>query len=109
MNNKLDDSFVNQAISNGTDDAAELIPTFYNFLELRGWNDGIADAYQKHRDAGTLNEYFSSRRAENDLQELTDKLNEVAPYGTFFGTIDEDSSEWGFWRGGIEEELTDDF
>ena len=50
----------------------------------------------KWRDASGL-AYFESEHCQEDIEFLSDALNEYAPVGCYFGTHPGDGSDFGFW------------
>ena len=87
------------SISHGTMKLEDLIPTFIDCLEAQ---DDVSQAhmtlYQNIQARMELAEdYWETECAGWDLAELFGALNEYAPPYCYFGAIEGDGSDYGFW------------
>lgn len=106
---KLDDKFKNRSISVGTLNNAHLLETFMEF---------ILETYPEKADE-LIKEYnipedktFEKFAEENHLltAELVNEdiyyfLNDVAPEGCYFGSLEGDGADIGFWEILEEEDM----
>ena len=88
----------NFSLSHGTLLNDDLIPAFYEFLE--SINFKAADEIYNDVDYYYILEFghYDSETAYYLLDELFDKLNELAPDGYYFGAHPGDGSDFGFWQ-----------
>lgn len=89
------------SISSGTMRCEDLIPTFAS--ELDALRNGTNRAHQKlATEARNLKidaeGYYSDRDAASEvLSELFNALNEYAPDYAYFGSVEGDGADYGFW------------
>ena len=85
----------------------DLIPAF--LTELRCHNVEIAERISKDVPHDSLvsqdvfidpddHPWWTSEDASYVLEELFDELNSIAPDGMYFGAIEGDGSDFGFWK-----------
>lgn len=96
----LSQDFVNVSLSHATMRPEDLIPAFANFLsEQKGIDPTLYPVVGPGYD-------FNSEDADWLLDSLFDKLNAIAPEGTYFGAHPGDGSDYGFWE--FEDETEED-
>lgn len=99
-------------VSSGTLRTRDLLEAFVGVLtpEMRtqinesgfGWGEDLRivddfPAYVADRPEGEGDQYWDSEAAADFVEYLTDLLNEHAPEGHHFGTIEGDGADFGFW------------
>ena len=86
-------------VIHGTMREEDLIPAFLNELEML--DPDRAASYLEKIPAGALedpeNDWWGSGKALWMLDELFDVLNEYAPPYCYFGALEGDGSDYGFW------------
>jgi hypothetical protein len=83
---------LNESVSHGTLRDLDLIPKFEDVLKAI---DPVT--------FGALNSRWSQQPGDSEdnaeyVVDLIDALNEAAPEGYYFGTIEGDGSDFGFWE-----------
>lgn len=93
-------------VSSGTLLAEDLIPAFLNALKnlnYKEYQSFIAWPYQLlERMPPKGDSWWESEEAMDILNDLFDTLNNNAPEGYYFGTLEGDGAAFGFWK---EEDL----
>lgn len=99
MNKAQRESLKNVSVSHGTMNPEDLIPAFCDFYENETGRkpkiDGLT-SYINHLDSE-----FTWKDLENEpwlIEDLFDKLNDIAPDGFYFGAHPGDGSDYGFWE-----------
>lgn len=107
------------SVSHGTLRAEDLIPTFLDTLERLGGSDAVSAAcrdavFPSHinvpegpapnygytwsdAESPETRAYLESDDAADDIRQLVDALNALAPDYTYFGTHEGDASDYGYW------------
>ena len=107
------------SVSHGTLRADDLIPTFLDTLERLGGSDAVSAAcrdavFPSHinvpegpapnygytwsdAESPETRAYLESDDAADDIRQLVDALNALAPDYTYFGTHEGDASDYGYW------------
>lgn len=97
MANKLSSDFCSYSVSFGTLRHEDLIPLFYDFLMQHAPEVVFADlAYSGKEVYG--DPYFDTEEAAIDLDALFDAMDAVAPDGCYFGALEGDGADFGFWE-----------
>ena len=110
------------SVSHGTMREEDLIPAFMSALDdilnerITSGKDSpeeVAEVGALHDKLGVIERrmeapgYYDSEEAGWDLDWLFDTLDEHAPEGCYFGAIEGDGSDYGFWRD-IEDDYQQD-
>lgn len=74
-------------IIHGTHLASDLIPAFMRELPA---DHKLRREYEEHG--------YNEAEADELVCELIDALDELAPEGLYFGPLEGDGSDYGFWR-----------
>lgn len=107
------------SVSHGTLRAADLIPTFLDTLERLGGSDAVSAACRDAVFPSHINvpegpapnygytwtdaespetcAYLESDDAADDIRQLVDALDALAPAYVYFGTHEGDGSDYGYW------------
>lgn len=107
------------SVSHGTLRAEDLIPTFLDTLGTLGGSDAVSAAcrsavFPSHvnvpegpapnygytwsdAESPETRAYLESDDAADDIRQLVDALNELAPAYVYFGTHAGDGSDYGYW------------
>ena len=107
------------SISHGTLRTQDLLPVFLETLTALGGDVpsdlecGAHIEYLNWPGPGTTacdedDKFWSSEEAMWDMEALTDGLNNLCPPFVYFGTLEGDGSDFGFWvdRDALDEALT---
>lgn len=96
---KLSDIYIGRVISHSSGKMSDIIPKFYNFLKAHDAAEDLPTLhYGKHKRLGLSKaKYFQSEFALNDCDLLIERLNEIAPEGSYFGVSSDSSVMYGFW------------
>lgn len=94
------------SVSGGSLQREDLIPRFREELKRLAREDGdtrlvtavlaVAGLLYEHEEEDDF--YFSTPKAETDLDELIDCLNSFAGPDFYFGAHPNDRTDYGFWR-----------
>ena len=85
-------------ISHGTLDPQDLIPAFLEALEPLDIVRAAAIRAQVPVGTGPYDlDWWYSEECQWVLEDLTTALEESAPEGHYFGTLEGDGSDFGFW------------
>lgn len=88
-------------ISHGTLRMQDLLRTFADEIVYLGWHNGTGLVTQARDLAEILDGNPDSQDheiASSILEELTEALNRACPLGVYFGTLEGDGSDFGFWQ-----------
>lgn len=75
------------SVSHGTHRTEDLLMAFYPFLPEK-----------LHQEIDALNGDFDGEDVEYILEEAFEEMIKAAPEGFYFGTLEGDGSDFGFWR-----------
>lgn len=93
-------------ISHGTLRHQDLLRTFADELDYLGWSNRHALCIEARESADKLDAETVSAadtdEAANVLEGLMEALDRACPPGVYFGTLEGDGSDFGFWQ--IEDE-----
>lgn len=92
---KKNDDLRDRSISSGTHDSDTLIDRFMNVLRVYARDK--YDAYVKENPEVSDYKELDDETKGYIVDELFDLLNEIAPEGTYFGAIEGDGADFGFW------------
>ena len=86
---------INQTVIHGTLLPEDLVKAFTDEYERIGGRSSNIELFRSH----LLLEEGEDRENElsDDLEDLYELLNELAPEGTSFGATEGDGSDFGFW------------
>lgn len=91
-------------VSHGTLRTQDLLRAFADEIEYLGWTNGILLVLEARHNAAILDLDVSQEQAIHNqtanavLDELYDALNRACPPGVYFGTLEGDASDFGFWQ-----------
>jgi len=95
---KLGQEFVGFSVSQGTLRTSDLIEEFLSFLRQHDKEtaEELEDVFGYSGEC-ELDEEWYAWVGMIMLTDLYDKLNEIAPEGTYFGAKEGDGADFGFW------------
>lgn len=83
-------------VSHGTLRNEDLIPKFEEVLDKLDHDELVRLRYRMEGQPGDSEDF------DEYVVNLIDALNEVAPEGYYFGSVEGDGSDFGFWKMGEE-------
>jgi hypothetical protein len=89
---------LNASVSCGTLRTQDLVTTFLEIIRNTEEFDRLAHEIPARAWRDVNAEYWDSEDAHFLLSELFDLLNEFAPPGYYFGSLEGDGADFGFWR-----------
>jgi len=84
-------------VSHGTMRDEDLIPTFLDTLESTETRERLIGEFRTVVDALDAGEDLDTEDAGYLTEALFDALGEEAPAGAYFGALEGDGSDYGFW------------